>query len=120
MDELKNRSTLEVLEHHLKYCQGADLEETLKDYCEESTLINPAGPHHGLTEIGAFFKESMATCLPAETVYETIQQEVDGEIALVVWKADSPFCTIPFGTDTFIIRNGKIVQQTYSGILNWK
>ena len=120
MEELTKRSTLEVLQHHLKYCQSCDLEETLKDYTEDSTLINGAGPHHGLDEIRAFFKESMSCCLPPESVYETIDQFVDGEMALTVWKAESPFCSIPFGTDTYIIRNGKIVQQTYAGILNEK
>ena len=42
MEELTKRSTLEVLQHHLKYCQACDLEETLKDYTEESIteLVN--------------------------------------------------------------------------------
>ena len=118
--DLENRSTLEVLQHHLQYCQTCDLEETLRDYSPESTLINLAGTFHGLDEIRAFFNESMTTCLPPESVYESIHQCVDGEMALTVWKAESPFCSIPFGTDTFIVKKGKIVQQTYAGILNPK
>lgn len=120
MSDLNSRTTAEVLEHHLTYCQGANLEETMIDYAEDATLINMDGPKHGTAEIKAFFADSMTTCLPAETKYETIRQYVDGEIGYVVWKADSPYYTIPFGTDTYIIRNGKIVQQTYAGILEKK
>lgn len=116
----EDQTTLEVLEHHLKYCNAANLEETLKDYSDEAVLINMGGPKRGLDEIMAFFAESMTTCLPAETKYESIHKYIDGEMAYTVWKADSPFYRIPYGTDTFIIRCGKIVQQTFAGILEKK
>lgn len=120
MKNLCERTTEEVLEHHILYCNGANLEETLVDYCDETTLINMGGPKHGLDEIRAFFADSMTTCLPAETKYETIHKYVDGEMGYIVWKAESPFYSVPYGTDTFIIRNGKIVQQTFAGILEKK
>ena len=41
-------------------------------------------------------------------------------MAYTIWTAESPFYSIPYGTDTFIVRNGKIVQQTFAGILNQK
>jgi hypothetical protein len=118
--KLEERTTQEVLEHHLHFVQKADLEETLLDYCDETILINMGGPKQGLKEIGAFFKESMETCLPGDSVYESIHQYICGEMAYTVWKADSRFYKIPYGTDTFIIRNGKIVQQTFAGILEKK
>ena len=117
MKDLAARTTQEVLEHHVKYCNGACLEETLEDYCDETILINMGGPKRGLEEIRAFFADSMTTCLPAETVYENIHTYVCGEMAYIVWKAESPYYSVPYGTDTFIIRNGKIVQQTFAGIL---
>ena len=118
--DLTARSTKEVLEHHLYYLRRGMLEETLEDYCEESTLINMTGPKHGLDEIRAFFKDSIATCLPAESTYEDVTVYIDGEMAYTIWTAESPFYSIPYGTDTFIVRNGKIVQQTFAGILNQK
>ena len=120
MKNLCERTTEEVLEHHILYCNGANLEETLVDYCDETTLINMGGPKHGLDEIRAFFKDSIATCLPAESTYEDVTVYIDGEMAYTIWTAESPFYSIPYGTDTFIVRNGKIVQQTFAGILNQK
>ena len=118
--DLTKRTTQEVLDHHLHYLQNGFLDETLEDYCEESVLVNMTGPKKGLTEIREFFKDSIASCLPAGSVYKSIHQYVDGEIAYIVWSAESPFYSIPYGTDTFIVRNGKIVQQTFAGILEKK
>ena len=121
MSENPNRRTTEeVLSHHLYFCQKACLEETLEDYDEDSVIVNMGGAVKGLSAIKTFFKDSMETCLPGDSVYKTIYQHISGEIALCVWSAESSFYSVPFGTDTFIIRNGKIMQQTFSGILNKK
>lgn len=116
-DQLSKRSTLEVLEHHNLYLQAGNLEETLADYNEDSVIINMSGPKVGIEEIRAFFADSIKNCLPPETTYETIQQYVHGEMAYITWKAESPYYSVPYGTDSFIIKNGKIVQQTFAGIL---
>ena len=48
-------------------------------------------------------------------VYEPlVRQDLEGEMAYIVWKAE-PF--IPMATDTFVIRDGKIVVQTYAGYM---
>jgi hypothetical protein len=39
------------------------------------------------------------------------RQDVEGEVAYIVWKAE-PF--IPLATDTFLIRDGKIVAQSFA------
>ncbi len=119
-DELNLRTTKEVLEHHNKYLQGGNLEETLKDYLPDSVIINMGGPVVGIDAIRAFFSDSIAHCLPPQTTYETLQCYVHGEMAYITWKAESPFYSVPYGTDTFFIQNGKIVRQTFAGILHPK
>ena len=120
MSKSTDRTTQEVLEHHLYYLQNGFLDETLEDYCEDSVLINMSGPKKGLKEIRAFFKESIAVCLPPQSTYEIIHQYIEEEIAYIVWKAESPFYSIPYGTDTFIVKKSKIMQQTFAGVLNKK
>jgi hypothetical protein len=115
-----DRTTQEVLEHHLQYCQAANLEETMKDYCEASVIVTPNGPVKGLDEISTFFRDSMENCLPGNSKYVSLKRYICDEIAYTVWKAESELYDVPFGTDTFIIRNGKIVQQSFAGILNKK
>ena len=33
----------------------------------------------------------------------------------LVWSAASPTVSVPLGTDTFVVRDGKIVFQTFAG-----
>ncbi len=40
-----------------------------------------------------------------------VRQDVEGEIAFIVWSSEPAF---PLGTDTFIIRDGRIVAQTFA------
>lgn len=118
--ELSGRTPRQVLEHHNKYLQSGNLEETLRDYRDDSVIINMGGPVVGIEAIRAFFADSIKNCLPPETVYQTLQCYVHEEMAYITWTAESPFYSVPYGTDTFIIRDGKIVRQTFAGILNKK
>jgi hypothetical protein len=43
-----------------------------------------------------------------------IQQLVEGEIAYIVWSAESERFKVAVATDTYLIRNGKIVTQTFT------
>lgn len=38
-------------------------------------------------------------------------QEAHGEVGYIVWSIGE---LIPLGTDTFLVKDGKIVQQTYA------
>ena len=43
------------------------------------------------------------------------KQIIEGEYAYILWSAESEMLSIPFGTDTFRIVEGKIVAQTFVG-----
>jgi hypothetical protein len=40
------------------------------------------------------------------------RQEIEGDVAFIVWDAPG-FVTL--GTDTFVVRDGKIAVQTFAG-----
>ena len=43
-----------------------------------------------------------------------LRQEVDGDTAYLVWTAETADNRYELGTDTYIVRNGKIVTQTFA------
>ncbi len=103
--------TEQVLAHHLSaFAVGVD--EIMKDYTDESALIAPEGTYRGLVEIRAFF-QGFVDKFPAEAweSFQILRTEVVGEIGYQTWDA-RPF--IMLGTDTFLVRDGKIVVQTYA------
>jgi hypothetical protein len=52
-----------------------------------------------------------------KTSLNLAKQVVEGEVAYILWSGHSPFYNAPFATDTFVIRNGKIVAQTFAAQL---
>jgi hypothetical protein len=118
--EIANRTTAEVLKHHLDVLGEGKVDETVLDYAPEAVIITPGGLVKGQAEIRKFFTHSVANVLPPGSDFKMIEMVVEGELAYILWSAESPFYSIPFGTDTFVIRAGLIVGQTFSGQLNKK
>ena len=118
--DLSKRSTVEVLEHHIKYLAEGNLEEVLLDYNEDSFIINMGGVVNGMDAIRAFFKNSIENVLPPDTAQSFSVRHVNGALAYIIWEAESQFCRIPFGTDTFVVKDGHIVMQSFAGIIENK
>ena len=47
--------------------------------------------------------------------FEMLRQEVDGDTAYIVWKAETADNRFELGTDTLIAQNRKILTQTFAG-----
>jgi hypothetical protein len=107
--------TKEVLDHHVKAFLDNDLEATLADYTEESILVTPDVTYKGLAEIRKNFENAFAV-LPKDSITFTLTHTiVVQDLAYIIWQAKTPKLDFSYATDTFIIRDGKIVRQTYAG-----
>src|SRR5260221_11262669 len=99
-------------QHHLESFGNRDIKETMKDYAEDSEVWTPDGVITGLNAIASFFSD-LFTLLPKEsTQFESRQQIIKDSKVYLVWAAESAKVNIPFGTDSFEIKNGKIVWQS--------
>jgi len=110
------QKTQEVLDHHWKAFQANDLEATMADYSEESVLITPDKTFKGLAEIQENFVFAFSLFPKGSTTFKLDKSVVNQDVGYIIWQATSPKIKITFGTDTFIIRDGKIVRQTYAGV----
>jgi ketosteroid isomerase-like protein len=101
--------TEQVLQHHLS-AFGVGIDEIMTDYTEASVLISPDLTCRGLDEIRAFF-QAFIDNFPAEAweSFTLTKSEVVGEVAYISWSA-LPLTSL--GTDTFLVRDGKILVQT--------
>jgi hypothetical protein len=99
----------------MKTFQFNDLEGVMADYTEESVLITPDKTYKGLVEIRENFVNAFGV-LPANgTTFNITYSTVAGDVAYVVWTATTPTLNFKYATDTFIVKDGKIVSQTYAG-----
>jgi hypothetical protein len=105
--------TLKVITNHLHAFmtnQGADV--LARDYDEHAILYAPDNVYRGVDEIRGFF-EVFISNLPEQALdlFSMRCQRVNDDVGYIVWSVGE---MIPLGTDTFVIRNGKIVHQTYA------
>ena len=104
-------STQATLDHHLQ-AMGEGIDALMQDYTEDSVVITPDATLRGLAEIRAF-GTAFLEALPAGfwDTFKINRTEVAGEVAYILWEAKPSF---PLGTDTYVVRDGKIVYQTFA------
>jgi hypothetical protein len=112
---MSNRSSVTetVVRNHLTaFVEQKGVPAILSDYDENARLYGEARVYQGKQEIGAFFTDFIAS-LPAGAIarFALRSLRVDGSIAYITWSAGE---TIPLGTDTFVVKDGRIVSQTFA------
>jgi ketosteroid isomerase-like protein len=112
--ELSKQSE-DVLLNHLQSFVSNDLDNLMGDYVEDSILITHEQTFTGPGEIRAFFTELMDHFPASQSEFKLDKLVTDGELAFIVWHATTPSLDVALGTDTFVIKQGKIVKQTFAG-----
>jgi len=115
--ESSEEKTKEVLDHHWQTFQSNDLDGVMADYSEESVLITPNGTYKGLNEIRENFVNAFALFPKDSTTLQLDKSVIQQDVGYIIWQGTAPKIKVTFGTDTFIIQDGKIVRQTFAGVL---
>jgi ketosteroid isomerase-like protein len=108
-------STKEVLDHHLKSFGEGDLEGLLSDYGPGSVLFLSGGPLRGADAIRPFFQALFTEFGKPGAAFSLRQLSVEGDYAYIIWTAETADNVYELGTDTFVVRGGKIVVQSFAG-----
>jgi hypothetical protein len=111
-----NEQAEKTLLRHWQAFGAGDIEAIMADYAEDAVLITPDGVVKGQAQIQSLFVQMFTNMFPPDKT----KQVVDGEIAYILWSGSSPYYNIPFATDTFVIRDRKIVAQTFAAQLEGK
>ena len=108
-------STEEILAHHLQAFGSGDLPGILADYTERSVLITGDGSvRRGLQQIRSFFEALFAEFAKPGASLTLDQRIVEGDVAFITWSAETADNVYELATDTFVIRDEKIVTQTFA------
>jgi ketosteroid isomerase-like protein len=98
-------TTKAVLDRHMATLDAADVDGILADYAEDCVFISGDNVLRGRDAVRNVFARVPAGMASQMTMQHSV---CDGEVAYIVW-------TMPNGakgTDTFLVRDGKIVVQT--------
>ena len=107
--------TKDVLDHHLKCFGEGDLKGILSDYAPGAVLFTSDGPLRGADAIRPLFQAMIAEFGKPDSVFSMKQQFVEGDYAYILWTAETADNVYEVGTDTFVVRDGKIVAQSFTG-----
>jgi hypothetical protein len=108
-----------TLMRHLNAFLEHDLKTLMSDYSEESVMVTQQGTYTGLTEIEGFFTDLILYFPKLQSSFVLDKTVVVDELLLIVWHARTPNLVVPFASDTFVMKEGKIFRQTFAGELNF-
>jgi hypothetical protein len=114
-----NDASKTVIMHHLSSFRDNDLEAVLSDYSDNSVLITQAATYTGKEEIRDFFAGLMVHFPNQKSNFELDHVVAHEELVYIVWHANTPSVDVSLGSDTFIVKKGKIAQQTFVGNLKF-
>lgn len=104
-----------VLRSHLSSFLENDLAAVMSDYTDESILITQEKTYKGLQEIKLFFAGLITHFPNQKSSFDLDKLVVYDDFAYIVWHAKTPSIEVPLATDTYIINEGKIYRQTFTG-----
>lgn len=113
---IDEEQTRRVMEHHWKAFKENDLNAVMEDYTEESFLITPGKTYKGLKAIRENFVQAFKAFPTDENPLTLKKMVIEQDVGYIIWQARTSSMNLRFATDTFVIRDGKIVRQTYGGI----
>ena len=117
---MKTISTSDVLDRHLSSFAQYDLDGLLADYSPDAVMFVPAGPLKGPDAIKPLFQAMVAEFAKPGSSFTMQQRCIEGDHAYIVWTAETADNSYEFATDTFVVRNGKIVAQSFAAKIKQK
>ena len=107
-------STSDVLDRHLMSFAGYDLDGVLADYSSDAVLFTPTGPLKGPDAIKPLFQFLVAEFAKPGSSFTMQLRCIEGDHAYILWTAETADNSYEAATDTFVVRNGKIVAQSFA------
>lgn len=112
---VSDRTTAGVSKRHLEARSRGDLDAMLADYNEDSFVLTVEGPIKGKAALKEFFSKWSAEFSEDGAVFKRGDVRVSDEVAYATWTAQTAANRYHMATDTFVVRNGKIVAQSLAG-----
>jgi ketosteroid isomerase-like protein len=91
-----------------------DLEGLLSDYAPDAVLFTQDGPLKGPDAMKPLFEAMLEESGKPGASFSLKQRSVEGDHAYIVWTAQTADNVYELGTDTFVVRNGKIAVQSFA------
>jgi len=113
-------TTQDILNQHLKSFSENNLNGVLADYSPDAVFFIPGTALKGPDAIKPFFENLLAEFAKPGASFSMRHQCIEGEYAYILWSAETAENTYEAATDTFVVRDGKIVAQSFAATITPK
>lgn len=112
MQDLSTCTETVVRSHLQAFLEQKGVAAIVRDYADDACFISEPKTYRGPREIADFFSAFIAA-LPQHAIerFALRALRVEGEVAFITWSVGRE---LPLGTDTFVVRGGRIVAQTFA------
>ena len=107
-------STSDVLDRHLKCFAEYGLDGVMADYSSDAVLFVPTGSLRGPGAIKPLFEALVSEFAKPGSSFTMQLRCIEGDHAYILWTAETADNSYEFATDTFVVRNGRIVAQSFA------
>jgi ketosteroid isomerase-like protein len=107
-------STKDILDHHLKAFDQGDLNAVLSDYAPDVVFFAMGEAFKGVDAIRPLFEALIVEFRQSGATFKLKQRLVEGDYAYILWTAETADNLYELATDTFVVREGRIVAQSFT------
>jgi ketosteroid isomerase-like protein len=107
-------TTNDVLDRHLEAFGNGDLRGILADYAPRAVMFTPQGPLEGAAAMQPLFESLIAEFRQPGATFTVVHRHIAGEYAYIVWRGTTAANVYEMATDTFVVRDGRIVAQSFA------
>jgi ketosteroid isomerase-like protein len=101
-----------VRQHVQTFIEQQGVDAILEHYADDACFLSEGRAYCGKPAIRTFFEGFIAALPPQAIGQFTLRSlRVQDEVAYITWSAGPD---LPLGTDTFVVRKGRIVSQTFA------
>jgi ketosteroid isomerase-like protein len=107
-------STSDVVDRHLSSFAKYDVDGILADYSPHAVLFTPTGPLKGRAEIKPLIQNLVSEFAKPGSSFTLQHRSIEGDHGYILWTAETADNSYELVTDTFVVRKGKIVAQSFA------
>lgn len=114
------QETHDLVGRHFEMLLANDMDALLSDYDESSRVFMGNETYVGIEELKGLFTTFFQVMPAGQTNMIVDSLIADEDLLYITYHGDSPFVTVPYGSDTFVVEGGRIQTQTVAIIIQPK
>ena len=107
-----SRSTMNTVKKHLENFASGDIDRIMTVYADGAVLATPEKVYRGTDEIRGLFLQLIDLFAGPDTEFDLLSEVYSGSLGTIVWSAKTASVAFEKATDSFVVTNDKIVNQT--------